>query len=163
MADNFERHFHQRLWSQWALSPWHCWFQTQPEWLNLFIEVAGRIPAPEMNRLLQPSRPLIVLPPVEYGRVIRIDATLIGGASIMQLNQSLLLRPRIEALALIAHELAHLIVPPTGDVLKDDLNADWHAARWGFSEGLMAALQKDAPANHPRISQMIQFLEKSAS
>jgi hypothetical protein len=119
-------------------------------WAEIFVDVASKLPPEALGRLIHPVRPLILLPPVRGGRVVRIHTELKAGASILQLDETLLSRPRDEAEAILAHELAHLMLAPSGDADKDDLAADALAARWGFSVGLEAALSRDVGVNHPR-------------
>ncbi len=141
----------ERLLRLWAEAPWHSWMvDAHRVWAELFLDVAGRLPAEALGRLIHPVRPLILLPPVRGGRVVRINAELKAGASLLQLDAALLTRPRVEAEAILAHELAHLMLAPSGDIEKDDLAADAQAARWGFSAGLQEALARDVGADHPR-------------
>lgn len=141
----------ERLWMQWAQAPWHGWLKNEPQWLNLFLSVALRLPQDVTIRLLQPVRPLILVPPVEMGRVIRINAAMSAGVYILQMDRRLLERPVPEAEAILAHEIAHMLIPPSGNPDLDDREADRVAARWGYREGLIQALQKDLSGDHPRL------------
>lgn len=141
----------KRLWSLWAQAPWHAWLKDSPQWSDLFVAMAVKLPHEVVVRLLNPIRPLILLPPVNQSRVVRIQAELKAGAHILQLDAALLGRPREEALAILAHEMAHLCLPATGDPEKDDLAADALAATWGFGTGLAAAVTRDGGPGHPRV------------
>ena len=140
----------EQLWLKWVQYPWHAWLKEEPKWLHLFLDVALKIPGTESVRFLQSVRPLVLLPPPSHGRVVRVHAQLMAGVNILQLNESLLTRPKAEAHGIIAHELAHIMFAPSGNVELDDMEADRIAAGWGFKEGLLQALEKDLGVNHPR-------------
>lgn len=136
---------------RWAHAPWHSWLKTEPEWLEVFAELWARIPEEEMAQLFTATRPLVVLPPVETGRVVRVRGPLLAGVHILQLDSRLLARPRKQAVAILAHELAHLCVRAQNDELTNDLEADRLVLAWGFGEGLLDALKTDLEAEHPRV------------
>ncbi|MBI3555982.1 MAG: hypothetical protein HY074_06950 [Deltaproteobacteria bacterium] len=137
----------------WANSAPHAWLKENPLWVELFAELLARMPGKALQKLLGSARPLIVLPPVYFGRVVRLTAALPAGANILQLDARLLDRPRDEAVGILAHELAHLCVvtAPHADELKNDLEADQVACRWGFRTQLAQALGRDLESDHPRI------------
>src|SRR4051812_7364394 len=95
---------------RWAHAPWHSWIKTEPQWLEIFAELLQKMPEASLRKLSSGVRPLVVLPPVEMGRVVRIKGPLLGGAVLLQLDANLLQRGRAEALGILAHELAHLCV-----------------------------------------------------
>lgn len=140
----------ERLIREWAHAPWHSWLKGEPAWLDLFAEFWARIPEQGLRRLFFSARALIVLPPVHCGRVVRITRPLPTGASILQLDEKLLERPREERLGILAHEVAHLCSPPADDPLQNDLIADRIAAAWGFAVELRLALARDLEDTHPR-------------
>lgn len=145
-----EAQHRERLWLEWAKSPWQCWLKSETKWLELFLEVALVLPLQTSLRLLQPICPLILLPPVHMGRAVRIDASLLAGARLLQVDEALLKRPREEAKAILAHELGHLVLTATGDPLRDDLLADELVMEWGWGNGLLSALLSDLGGDHPR-------------
>ena len=137
----------------WANSAPHAWLKENPVWVDIFADLLSRLPAKALQKLLGSARPLIVLPPVYFGRVVRLTAALPAGANILQLDDRLLERPKEEAVGILAHELAHLCVPtaPHADELKNDLEADQVAVGWGFRTELVQALSRDLSLDHPRI------------
>jgi hypothetical protein len=138
---------------RWAHAPWHAWLKDEPEWLDLLAEVFARIPEDAMRQLTNPLRPLVLLPPVQMGRVVRLKGHFLLGASILQLDEKLLKRPRNETLGIIAHELAHLCVPAENTADHNDTAADALARAWGFSAELYAALAEDLEEAHPRVQE----------
>ncbi len=137
----------------WANAAPHAWLKENPPWVELFADLLARMPGVALQKLLGSARPLLVLPPVYFGRVVRLTAALPAGANILQLDERLLERPREEAVGILAHELAHLCVPtpPHADELKNDLEADQLAVSWGFRSELVQALCRDLEEDHPRI------------
>ncbi len=150
-----------RLWKSWAAAPWHAWLRVEPLWLNLVLDVALAIPQSRLSQLLSPVRPLILLPPVEFGRVVHIDAALVAGARLMQLDRRLLDRPRCEALAILAHEFGHLCTARTGEMAIDDSAADDCAVEWGFGAGLLQALRRDLGEADPRTMTVSRRMNQS--
>lgn len=140
---------------KWAHAPWHSWLKEHRPWLDLFAELWARLPSDAVQELVASPRELIVLPPVNFGRVVRIAAPLLTGAFILQLDERLLERPRAEALAILAHELAHLCTAIDDDELQNDLRADQLAAAWGFKQGLVEALGRDLETEHPRLKTLL--------
>ncbi len=145
-----------RLWKAWAACPWHAWMKDQPLLGNIVVSAMVRLPMSITTRLLQPVRPLVVLPPPTVARAIRVHAAMSAGANIIQLDASLALRPLDEAIAIIAHEVAHLVEHPTGYPEQDDLRADALAASWGFGPELHKALTKDLGPAHLRTIALAQ-------
>ena len=140
---------------RWAHAPWHCWLKEEKQWLEIFAELWSRLPAPVFETLIGRTRPLIVLPPVQQSRIVRITESLPVGAHILQLDTQLLQRPRPETLGILAHELAHIYIAATGDMisvedLTNDLKADSLARQWGFEAELTQALCSDFDSAHPR-------------
>ena len=76
----------ESLIKRWAHAPWHSWIKDDPVWCDLLAELLARLPASAVRRLLASGRPLIVLPPVNQGRVLRITQPLLTGAQILQLD-----------------------------------------------------------------------------
>lgn len=142
----------EQLLRRWAHAPWHSWLKEEPQWAGLFAELLSRLPESALRRLIFLARPLVVLPPVCFGRVVRLNQPFLVGANILQLDGALLERSREETLGILAHELAHLCVDARADELENDLAADRLAAEWGFRDELMLALKQDLADDHPRIS-----------
>lgn len=136
---------------EWAHAPWHCWLKEQPAWLDLFAELWARMPEIALRKILATTRTLVVLPPVHYGRVIRLSRPLLTGAHILQLDTKLLERPRKEQIGILAHEMGHLCSPVTEDETQNDLEADRFAIEWGFRDELVEALARDLESEHPRV------------
>lgn len=136
----------------WAAEPWHCWLKEAPPWIDILAEILVRLPQCALEQLLAAGRPLVLLPPVNQGRIVRMTKPLANGANIMQLDERLLGRPRSEAIGILTHELAHAYAADlaTDDELTNDLEADRLAIKWGFGKELLAALERDLEANHPR-------------
>lgn len=131
--------------------------KSSPELANAVVSTMARLPLSVTTRLLQPVRPLVVLPPVKVARAIRIHTAMSAGTNIIQLDNSLLTRAQDEAIAIIAHEVAHLVEAPTGDTDLDDLRADALAASWGFGVELHKALTQDLGPTHPRTKALAQY------
>jgi hypothetical protein len=138
---------------RWAHAPWHAWIKDEPQWLDIFAELWTRLPEAPLKTLLTSTRPLIILPPVHFGRVVRIKGPLLLGASILQLDDRLLERPREQTLGILAHELAHLCVPASDNELTNDLLADRLVRSWGLGPELLQALNMDLDAQHPRVTE----------
>lgn len=136
---------------RWAHAPWHCWIKEQPEWVDIFAELWVRLPHAAVKQLLCAPRELIVLPPPNQARVVRVMSPLLMGASIVQLDSQLLARPRDEVVAILAHEFAHLCTMIADDELKNDLAADHLVRVWGFEDELRQALTRDLAGDHPRL------------
>lgn len=136
---------------KWAHAPWHSWIKEHPEWVNLFAELWARLPEPAVKQLLCAPCELVVLPPVNYSRVVRLATPLLSGAYILQLDMRLTERPRAEAVAILAHEVAHLCTTISEDELDNDLRADQLVVSWGFHKELLGALNADLEASHPRV------------
>lgn len=136
---------------RWAHASWHSWLKSEPEWTVIFAELWMRLPEEALESVLTSVRPLIVLPPVEAGRVVRIRGPLLAGARILQLDSRLLSRSVDETLAILAHELAHLCAPVINDELANDLEADRLVVSWGLGAGLLKALKRDLDHDHPRV------------
>lgn len=140
---------------KWAHAPWHAWIKEHPEWVNLFAELWARLPESAVKQLLCAPRELIVLPPVNFSRVVRIASPLLTGAFILQLDHRLTERSRADAVAILAHEMAHLCTAICDDELTNDLRADQLVVSWGFQSELLGALNADLEATHPRIKALI--------
>lgn len=136
---------------RWAHAPWHCWIKEQPRWVDIFAELWARLPEDAVKQLVSAGRELIVLPPPNQARVVRVMAPLLTGASIVQLDAQLLNRPRDEVVAILAHEFAHLCTMIAEDELKNDLAADHLVRVWGFENELRQALARDLEGDHPRV------------
>lgn len=134
----------------WCKAPWHSWLKEEPKWCEIFAEFWAMLPSNQRQQVLSNAAPLVVLPPVNIARAIVIPQGLPQGVRILQLDHQILKRPRLEALAIVAHEIAHLVLPPTSDPLTNDLAADKLVIQWGFREGLAKALQKDLSSSSPR-------------
>lgn len=146
----------QRLLKAWCHAPWHAWLKDKPDWLKLFAELWAHIPQSAVKTVLSSNRPLVVLPPVFQSHVVRLQQPLPFGAHVLQLDSSLLGRPQNEALAILAHEIAHLVLPATYDDKTNDLAADKLVVEWGMGEGLANALAKDLEETHPRRAWLTQ-------
>ena len=144
----------ERILKRWSHAPWHSWLRDEPAWLELIANLWARMPRSAVFRLLNTARPLVILPPVEMGRVVRITTPLPAGANILMLDARLLDRSAAEALGILAHELAHACVYGDAecDELANDLEADRLALSWGFRAELVTALERDLDPAHPRLA-----------
>lgn len=141
----------EQILKKWAHAPWHSWIKEEPLWLRLIAEFWARLPREALAQINAAAPELIFLPPTAHARIVRLDRAIPAGSAIVQLNDPLLSRPRDQALAILAHELAHVCVPATADELENDLQADSLATRWGFGQALLLALKSDLEPAHPRI------------
>ncbi|MEW6055215.1 MAG: hypothetical protein AB1540_01260 [Bdellovibrionota bacterium] len=141
------------LLANWCSAPWHAWLKEQPQWLRLWAEVWSKIPEPALSQILASPQPLVILPPVEMSQIVRIEHALPQGAFLLQMNRSLLDRPRDEAVAILAHELGHRCAKNlSSDPIANDLEADRIAISWGFDKGLIKALERDVCDSNPRLA-----------
>lgn len=140
----------ESLLSGWCHAPWHAWLKEERAWLGLFAELWSRVPAHVTERILGSPRVLVVLPPVVGSRVVRITHALPAGAHVLQLDPGLLSRPESEAVAILAHELAHLCADPHDDAFSNDFEADHLVVKWGLGDALARALERDLGCAHPR-------------
>lgn len=150
-----------RLWQSWANCPWHFWLSGAPEFNQIIIGTLTKLPMSVTTKLLQPVRPLVVLPPVTMARAIRVHVAMAAGANIVQINPQLVSRPMEQAQAIFAHELGHLLCPSTGNVEQDDIIADRLVIDWGFGSSLILALETDLGNNHIRTVSAKKYLSKS--
>ncbi|MGE4234572.1 MAG: hypothetical protein AB7F43_14710 [Bacteriovoracia bacterium] len=133
----------------WAHAPWHEWMKEEPIWLEVFAELWTKIPESAVLEILKNR--LIVLPPVFMGRIVRIADATASDTIILQLDLALLKRPREEAIAILAHELAHIICKPSANLQQNDLDADQLVSNWGLEPELKKALANDLQPGHLRL------------
>ena len=142
---------------QWISQPWNQWIQSphQSLWLDLFSRFFCILPMHVIEKVfLTSEKPFIFLPPVHGGRLVDISQMLKHGAFFLQLDARAMTSPTDEALALLAHEVAHAFAPPTNNSHENDLIADRLVVDWGLGFGLKSALSKELATTHPRLTQL---------
>ncbi len=142
------------LLQKWCQAPWHAWLKEEPLWLNLFAELWSKLPENAVRQILLSSRTFIALPPVNQSYTFRITQPLPLGAHFLLLDFSLIKRPITQSIAILAHEMAHLCIPPTADPAQNDLLADKLVLKWGLKKELLEALSQDLDNGHPRVTNL---------